>query len=140
MSNRTKIKKWIDPSSCWSKTSLHTKNQVSSSKIVNFNIKWALSKQKCLWLYCFLCKWLIFVHERIVKKTFQHFSIFVKPNIIHLWLHGGFTRELQKTVFKGKSLTTNNYHVLSIHLHYLKSFFWHFMCVWGMRAPCLFTE
>ena len=30
---------------CWSKTFLHTKNQVSSSKIVNFNTKWGLSKR-----------------------------------------------------------------------------------------------
>ena len=30
------IKKWFDPCSCWSKTSLHTKNQVPSSKKGNF--------------------------------------------------------------------------------------------------------
>ena len=59
MSKRAKIKKRVDPSSFWSKTSIHTRNQVSSSKTVNFNIKWALTKQKCPWLYktcsaCFL--------------------------------------------------------------------------------------
>ena len=42
-----KWKKWVDPSSFWSKTSIHTRNQVASSKTVNFNIKWALTKQKC---------------------------------------------------------------------------------------------
>ena len=36
---RAKIKKRVDPSSCWSKISLHTRNEVSSSKTVNFNIK-----------------------------------------------------------------------------------------------------
>ena len=29
----------------------------------------------------------------------------------------------RETIFKGKSLINNNYHVLSIQLHYLKSFF-----------------
>ena len=36
MSKRAKIKKRVDPSSFWSKTSIHTKNQVPSSKKGNF--------------------------------------------------------------------------------------------------------
>ena len=35
---RQKLKKWWNQSSCWSKTSLHTKNQVSTSKTGNFDI------------------------------------------------------------------------------------------------------
>ena len=37
MSKRAKIKKRVDPSSFWSKTSIHTRNQVSSSKTGNFS-------------------------------------------------------------------------------------------------------
>ena len=45
----------------------------------------------------------------------------------------------KETIFKGKSLINNNYHVLSIQLHYLKSFF-DISCVLGDACAVIILE
>ena len=45
----------------------------------------------------------------------------------------------RETIFKGKSLINNNYHVLSIQLHYLKSFF-DISCALGDASAVIILE
>ena len=80
MSKRAKIKKRVDLSSFWSKTSIHTRNQVSSSKTVNFNIKWALTKQKCPWLYISILKWQLALQ---LPNRFLSLKMVPKMAILH---------------------------------------------------------
>ena len=91
MSKRAKIKKRVDPSSFWSKTSIHTRNQVTSSKTVNFNIKWALTKQKCPWLYHYW-KWCFYKMTLIWSMDYSmnifrenHDKIMLKLLLVWFW-------------------------------------------------------
>ena len=64
-----KLKKWGDPSSCWSKTSVYVKNQVSSSGIGKFGflelsneVKNVHFKSKCkkpLYMVVIIFQWLV---------------------------------------------------------------------------------